>query len=107
MKAPRRVGPSEELVERCQELSSATLVLLLDAYREGFLMGKARAQARHVADIDAALRDLESVMNGLDAEGCARLEENFADAKPTPLASAYIGKAADVLWLLRSQAVGT
>lgn len=96
-------GPSAELTERVRELSDALLVLVLDAFREGRRQGERSAAEAADHEVEVLLSELEAQLGAFEAADHARLAGSYTGAKPSPLAAAHFGGAADALMRLRAR----
>lgn len=97
---PNNQTLSATLSERVRRLSDETLVVALEAYREGRHAGAARLGDELTAYLNELFAELEASYDDVDPE---RVEASYAGAQPSPTVAAHFGGAGDVLERIRSR----
>lgn len=91
-----------ELAERVRRLSDETLVLALEAYREGRRAGAARLNSELTEYLEQVFAELDSSFEeAKEPESMGRVEDGYATAAPSPIVAAHFGGAGDVLARVR------
>lgn len=103
MPHPNHQTLSSQLAERVRHLSDETLVVVLEAFREGRQVGAARVGDELKGYLDQLHAEFERLFGEVDADVLARMEDNYQNAAPSPVAAAYFGGAGDVVGRVRSR----
>ncbi|HHH27099.1 MAG TPA: hypothetical protein ENK57_01950 [Polyangiaceae bacterium] len=96
---------SIQLAERVRQLSDETLVVVLEAYREGRRAGATGLVGELTACLEELYGELAASYDEArsDAEAVTRVEGAYTDALPSPVFAAHFGGAGDVLSRVRAR----
>lgn len=103
MPKPRHQTLSSELAERVRHVSDETLVIALEAFREGRQVGAARVGDELKGYLDQLYAEFERLFAEVDSEALARMEGDYENARPSPVAAAHFGGAGEVIERVRSR----
>ena len=94
---------SPQLAERVRQLSDETLVIALEAFREGRRAGESRLGAELAEFLEQVFRELETTFGEVADGDVPRFEQGYEGAHPSPVVAAHFGGAGDVLVRVRGR----
>jgi hypothetical protein len=94
---------SPELSERVRRLSDESLVLVLEAFREGRKAATTTVTGQLGGFCNVLLGELEQHHDSLTPEQVEQLEANYDGARPSPVVTAHFGGAADMVERMKGE----